>query len=250
MLLEKWYADVVTDGRAQVRYRAKMQIGPITVGYSARVTDSRMRVANLGARRHPMPQIRDGALHWPAGPDGPATIWRGAKHRAHQLLSAGKHQITWDPLVLNGSVVSNGKQTSGSGYAECLTLNLAPWHLGLDTLKWGRFCGQTRSLVWIEWLGRIPKTLALLDGKTDTLQAADRHEIRTDNARLIFGKANEIIAAPLGSGALAALGGIRMLAARRFLAGVETKWLAEARLQIGGEEADSGFVIYEEVVWP
>lgn len=35
MYLEKWYADIVEDGQVQVRYLANLQLGPVTLGYSA-----------------------------------------------------------------------------------------------------------------------------------------------------------------------------------------------------------------------
>jgi hypothetical protein len=250
MFLEKWYADLVADGDAQVRYGARLRVWPMTIEYSGQLAHGRTRIATLGLRRHPMPVVLGDALHWPAGPDGPAAVWRGASHRSQQLLQDGARAISWDPVVLNGSVLIDGSHRPARGYVERLTLNFAPWHLGLETLKWGRFCGQQHSLVWIEWLGHIPMQLALLDGELETLEAAGRSEVRTQHAALAIGTASEIVSEALGSGALAALGGIRMFAARRFLAGLETKWLAEARLELHGEAADRGFVIYEEVVWP
>lgn len=249
MCLEKWYADIVEDGHVEVRYQANLHLGPVTIAYSGRLSEGRTSLTHIGMRRQPMPEILGGVLHWPAGTGDPEIAWHGACSRPQQLWQNGSQAITWDPIVLNGGVAVDGRHRPARGYVERLTLNLAPWHLGLKTLKWGRFCGQKHSLVWIEWLGGIPMKLSLLDGHTESLQEIGQRQIRTERARLELGKPTEIVSEPLGSGALAALGWIRMFVAPRFLSGIETKWLAEASLTLHGETIDQGFTVYEEVVW-
>ena len=249
MYLEKWYADRVEHGQVEVRYQANLHVGPVTIGYSGRLSEGRTSLSHLGMRRLPMPEILGDSLHWPAGADDPAIVWHGACNRPQQLWQNGDQAISWDPVVLNGEVSVDNRHRPARGYVERLILNLAPWRLGLKTLKWGRFCGCKHSLVWIEWLGRIPMKLSLLDGRTESLQEVGQREIRTEHARLALGKPSKIVSEPLGSGALAALGWIRMFVAPRFLSGIETKWLAEASLELSGETIDYGFTVYEEVVW-
>ena len=249
MYLEKWYADMVEDGHVEVRYQANLHVGPVTIGYSGRLLEDRTSLAHIGMRRLAMPEILGDALQWPAETGDPEIVWHGARSRPQQLWQNGNQGIFWDPVVLNGGVAVDGRRRPGRGYVERLTLNLAPWRLGLKTLKWGRFCGRKHSLVWIEWFGRIPMKLSLLDGRTELLQEVGQREIRTEHARLALGNPNEIVSEPLGSGALAALGWGRTFVAPRFLSGIETKWLAEASLELRGETVDQGFTVYEKVVW-
>jgi hypothetical protein len=249
MYLEKWYADMVEDGRVEIRYQANLHVGPVTIGYSGRLSEGRTSLTRIGMRRQPMPEIRGNAVHWPAGTGDPAIAWHGACSQPQQLWQNGNQAVSWDPIVLNGSVAVDGRHSLARGYVERLTLNLAPWRLGLKTLKWGRFCGRKHSLVWIDWIGGIPMKLSLLDGQTEWLEEVGQRQIRTEHARLALGKPTEIVSESLGSGALAALGWIRMFVVPRFLSGIETKWLAEASLELRGEAVDQGFTVYEEVVW-
>lgn len=249
MYLEKWYADIVEDGQVQVHYLANLQFGPLTLGYSACLGGSRARTTRMGIHRLPTPTLQGNVLRWPVCGNNRALTWRGACLRPQRLWEDGARLLTWEPIVLNGRTFTDSGLPA-HGYVERLTLNFAPWHLGLKRLKWGRFCGQEHSLVWIEWQGAISKKLVLLDGRAETLLTFGRNEIQTESSRLILGKPSEIVSEPLKTGALAGVARCPLFGAQRFLAGIETKWLADSVLALHGEVADRGFSVYEEVVWP
>jgi len=249
MYLEKWYADVVLGGRAKIRYRANLHLGPLVTGYCGSLANGRTSTTRIGMHRLPLPTVAAGKLHWPGDADNEPIVWHSAFSRPRTLWESRGRQITWDPIVLSGNAVTTGQNPCGRGYVERLTLNFAPWDLGLENLKWGRFCGQQHSLVWIEWRGVNPMRLALFDGEVEPLRSADRREIKTANARLAIGSPLELTREPLAQGALRTLGWLRMIATRRFLSGIETKWIAEANLEIRGRLVDRGSVVYEEVQW-
>lgn len=249
MRLEKWYADSVSGNEVEIEYRARLQLGPLIVSYSGEVGRGRSASVRIGRKAPAMPRVENGRLCWHRDGSNPPWTWRNAHHRPITLWRDGRDSVVWNPVVLNGHTTGADSDRSSRGYAEVLTLDIAPWRLGIDTLKWGRFCGERHSLVWIEWQGRVPRKLALLDGEEQALISADRTEIRTAHARLRIADPREIVREPLGAGALKALGPLRRIATGRFLSGVETKWLASAELEREGKVIDHGSVVYEEVVW-
>lgn len=124
---------------------------------------------------------------------------------------------------------------------------MAPWQLGLRTLKWG---GLRRTPQ--PDLGGMarPKNLqlALLNGHVDAGRAGDRSLSGQHSHRAVgSARATAHRARIAGQGALQALAGLRRLATPDFLAGVESKWVAAATLHLHGQVADQGHAIYEEV---
>lgn len=249
MRLEKWYADRVIGDDVEIDYLARLQLGPLVVSYSGQIGRNRCSRARIGRTGPDMPCIEDGRLHWPRDETSTSWAWRHARQRPITLWRDGRNSVVWNPVVLNANAAGSDLDRPGRGYAEVLTLDIAPWRLGIDKLKWGRFCGERNSLVWIEWEGRIPRRIALLNGEDQVLSVASRAEIRTDGAVLRIANPREIIREPIGTGALKVLGPLRMFVTGKFLSGVETKWHATAELECDGRVVDYGSVVFEEVVW-
>ncbi|MDO4796147.1 MAG: hypothetical protein Q4A28_09465 [Brachymonas sp.] len=254
MHLEKWYADWVDgNGRPHILYLARLGIGPVRLGYCASLGQQRhARTRMVWRDKHmPLPCVKANAVHWPLAAGHGHLQWSASARPGPRVLwqqPAGR--VVWEPVVCNGLVRNQDGQCLGRGYVERLVLSVAPWKLGLRTLRWGRFCGTHHSLIWIEWLGRHPLRLALLDGCDEALHGVDRSQVRTATTRLEMHAAQPIVHDSLGTGALKRLGGLRRLARPDFLQGVESKWMAQAQLHMHGQVADSGHVIYEEVQWP
>jgi hypothetical protein len=250
MFLEKWYADVVDPNGADVLYRANLKLGPAVMGYRGRI-GSGGRSSTIVPGGVELPHEDDGAVVWPApGTEGDQALrWAGCRSREIELWRAGKQLLSWNPMVLNGAVSGPRLLPEARGYVEKLTLNFGPWQLGLQRLKWGRFCGQRHSLVWIEWEGRIAKRLALLDGLAISLHAVLRERIDAAGATLALREPRALVQEPMSEGALRGLRLPRRLAALQFFRGLETKWVAVGALELGGEATDPGHALFEEVVW-
>ncbi|MBI5784635.1 MAG: hypothetical protein HZA64_04170 [Rhodocyclales bacterium] len=249
MRLEKWYADRVSGNAVEIEYLARLQLGPLIVSYSGEVGRGRRSRVRIGRTGIAMPCVENGRLYWHRDGVNQPWTWRNAHQRPITLWRDARNSVVWNPVVLNGQTTESDPNRPGRGYAEVLTLDIAPWRLGIDALKWGRFCGERHSLVWIEWQGRFPRKLALLDGEEQVLISADRTDICTAHARLRIADLREIVQEPLGAGALQALGPLRGIATGRFLSGVETKWLASGELECEGDAIDHGSVVFEEVIW-
>lgn len=251
MFLEKWYGDFISNGCAEIRYLANLHFGPVIVGYNGKLGAEHSSSTIIGFRGFEIPLVRGDTLHWPANGNGTELIWKGVHRRPQLLWTKGTHTVYWEPMVLNGEVTLVGQPASPRrGYAERLTINFPPWRLGLKTLKWGRFCGQRHSLVWIKWQGRFNKQLALLDGDPTLLLAADRHAVRAQDTQLLIETPRQIVNQSLGVGTLHIFRWLPVFKLSRFLAGVETKWVAQGILTSAGGAMDQGTVLYEEVVWP
>jgi hypothetical protein len=251
MLLEKWYADVVDPNGVNILYRANLALGPTVFGYQGRISAGGRASSTFVPGGVEVPRERDGAVVWPASSveEGQALRWTDSRPCEITLWREGKRWLTWNPLVLNGTVTGWQLLPEARGYVEKLMLNFGPWRLGLQRLKWGRFCGQRHSLVWIEWEGRVAKRLALLDGQASQLHAASRERIDCVGASLRLTARRALVEAPMSDGALRGLHLPRGLAALQFFRGLETKWFAAGSLELGGEAADRGHAIFEEVVW-
>lgn len=251
MHLEKWYADVVDDGAAHVFYRAELKLGPLHIGYAGHVrhgSGRAERAYTVGTASLPR---MDGERIVFTGRDGHgAMAWSGARSRPQVLWRKERQQLSWDPLVCNGRVEGPGLSPAARGYVERLRIDFAPWRLGLQRLRWGRFCGAVHSLVWIEWEGEHPLRLALLDGERVPLHAAHRDRVRASGAELDFTTTSTLVHERLDEGALRGLPLPRRLAGLRFLQGAETKWLSEGHLRLADGRVNEGHSIHEEVTWP
>jgi hypothetical protein len=247
MRLEKWYADVVDRGFVSIHYSAELQFGPLRLGYKRRILDDGTEFSKFRLGRGELPHVERQRLVWP-GVHSPR--WDGYAEHDLTLWNADGRHLSWNPVVLNGSVVGAGLSLQARGYAERLVMNFGPWHLGLRSLKWGRFCGESCSLVWIEWIGKSPKRLALLNGSACEVELISASRVSCVGACLELGEPRLLVKEPIFSCAKALSRALGSPGAVRFLSGLEVKWLASASLGLTNGQRDCGFAIFEEVTWP
>ena len=149
-------------------------------------------------------------------------------------LTEGVH---WDCVQPRARVelrMPDGRTLRGRGYAEVLSLSIAPWRLPIHELRWGRFAGERHGAVWIEWLGPHPLKLVLLDGaRVDAMPPLRL----SDEVVLRSGRIGETA--------------LRLLPRRLPGLGLEeTKWRSRGELALPGEPPDRGWAIHEVVRWP
>jgi hypothetical protein len=245
MLLEKWYGDAVQAGGVRIDYRAALRFGPASIGYSGCIAATGRTERQFHMAPIALPRLADRRLLWPGG-----MAWTKARSRPITLHDHRGRLLHWYPCALNSTVVV-GSAPAGRGYAECLKLAFAPWHLGLAQLTWGRFCGERHSLAWIEWIGRHPLRLLLIDGVERGLVAADGHRVSADDGSVLRLDAPRLLVdEELASGAVKGIPIPLPAELSRFLRGVERKWLAEAVLRLPGGARDTGHAVFETVRWP
>jgi hypothetical protein len=247
MRLEKWYADIVDNGVVSIHYAAELQFGPIGLNYKRSILHDGTQSSTLKVGRGELPRVEHQCLVWP-GMNSPR--WRGCGEHNQTLWKAGGRYLSWNPMVLNGCVEGSGFSQQARGYAERLMLNFGPWHLGMDSLKWGRFCGESCSLVWIEWIGKIPKQLALLNGVQCEVEQISELGVSCRGASLEFAEPRVLVCEPISSLAKTLSPVFGNPGVLRFLSGLEVKWLASAHLDLANGQRDTGFAIFEEITWP
>lgn len=197
-VLEKWYADCVTQGGSVIiAYAASLRWLGLYFCYSGTINDNgrasgRLR---LGHQLDLNPDTRNWSF-----PVAQRTGRRYLRWEALQtalslapLLDLPQGRVEWSPLALAANVFEGSTPDPiGIGYLERLRLTLRPWHIGLHTLHWGRWIGRRHTLTWVQWEGRYPRRVALFDGQSVSLVAVDCAGVTLGNdAQLRFETAVE-----------------------------------------------------------
>jgi hypothetical protein len=255
--LHKWFLDCTTEaGEVVVVYTATLQWGLLRLRAAAtlaRLDPGAPAVTTTRLGRTAIPrQVTDGFTFADERLDVHGD-WRGSRGPAERILFANtRGDVRWHchlPLAAV-EVHHRGRVLRGTGYVEHLALEIAPWHLPIEVLRWGRFHGGGRSLVWIQWDGPHPLRLVLRDGGEvgagpiddagTTLADGDRLELAPSAAVLRSGR--------IGKTALTQRL-LRWLPLPRALRALdETKWLAPARLHTAAGIV-AGQALHEVVRW-
>ena len=258
MQIRKWYADCVsTDGDVCMAYAARIGLGPLSVPYQAILIGERgdplsQRTA-LTSRQGPRVGGDDATWRCP-GLDLEGTWSRTSPPFRLVLLDTPSVTIEWLCHMPGASaaVRAGSRAFEGLGYLEELRVSGNPMAIPIRELRWGRFLGESDSVVWIDWSGPKPLTVVLHDGievadgqVTDEavsfsgfrlgLGGAERWTLRDEVAEeSVF--PNRAWLRPLLPRALAHLH--------------EVKWAAPGSLRRPDGTRSPGWVVYERVVWP
>lgn len=254
--LSKWYLDLVTpDGRALVAYwgeiawrRAKLRLESVLDGPPGCPAEARARVTREAGPR----EGEDGCIAWSSPGLGLEARWQPLAEPISRRLFAGpRGSLDWDcraPLARVTATLGRGAALSGLGYAERLTLTLAPWELPIEALRWGRFCAASRSVVWIQWSGPSPFTLVFADGvEIPGAVVRDDGVEMTSAGRLSLEGRRELRAGRPVAGLVARLPGLRAAVPRRLHGIEEIKWVSCGTLSGAGKSAVEGWAIHEVV---
>jgi hypothetical protein len=255
--LHKWFADCVTsDGEAVVVYLATLRWGLL-----------RLSLASVLRHRDGTTTTRTRLGRWPAptGGDDERAIavprlgvrgsWRGrVRSEARELWRSPHGAVTWSCQLPQARVELElgGERIAGTGYVEHLALDVAPWRLPIDELRWGRWHGAGSSLVWIQWRGAQPLRLCLRDGEAIACgEIGDDGFTFANGERLALANTSTLRDGRLGRTVLAR-GLLRLLPLPRAVRAMhETKWLAAGTLTAPGTSTPpaNGFALHEVVRW-
>jgi len=228
--LTKWYLDCVDDaGNVCIAYWARLAWKKLSIAYSS--------VLFNGASRDHLfavapPRLEGDELTWSATPLDVEVSMRRLTPAYEESLIDG---VTWrcEMPSAETTITYNGTTIRGCGYAELLRLDVAPWKLPIDELRWGRFAGAAAAMTWIEWRGPHPLTRTLVNGVRDETATT---RLSTHDARIIRdAHLGDTIAIP------------GLVLPRRIARTREVKWCARATVTAGDRIVDRGWAVYETV---
>jgi hypothetical protein len=252
--LHKWFLDCVTaDGDVLVVYAASLRWGLLRIGYSAALwhrAGTTTVTTRLG--RPPLPRAHAGGFLLDAPRLRLHGEWTGPLlAHGRELWRSPRGAVAWHCLLPAADVAFTlgGRPHRGRGYVERLALDVAPWHLPIDELRWGRWHGGGHSLVWIQWRGPHPLRLCLFDGAPVACGPVGDDGVALDDGRRLCLDPPVVLREGRLARTVLAQRCLRLLPVPRRVRDMhETKWLARGAFAAGGS-AIAGTALHEVVRW-
>jgi hypothetical protein len=253
LTLRKWYLDSISlSGDAAVVYAGRVSAGAFHVPYFELMTTHATRPAARLRRLSSRPRVTAAGrgVSLDAAALGITGQWTSAHAAIHvRLLDDERGRIVWRCHQPGGRAdvqLPDGSILSGLGYAEELEMNVAPWAMPFDELRWGRFVGERQSVVWIDWRGGLDRRWVFVDGASVGAAVVEDDRIEWPGGAVEITAGRVLREGPVGktvAGALAAC------LPRRVRQAAETKWVSRGLLRDDRTGSDNGWVIHELVRW-
>jgi len=251
--LTKWYCDCVSQtGDVFVGYWANASYGPVSIPYVASFEKPAHGIAREQAafRACAAPTLRGDVLDWRCDELGIRGCWqRSVKPCRKMLLNDASGSILWDCRIpaATAQVGVDHRVLVGLGYAEELTVSVAPSRLPFDDLEWGRFVSERESLTWIVWRGGMPTEWVFRNGsEVSGAVVDDRHVRLPDGGLLEFADTVPLRERGLAAAVPRGVPGARWWLLRGIRNARETKWLSRGTFGVGPHRS-VGWVIHERV---
>lgn len=250
--LSKWYLDCVTDsGDASIVYAGDLNWGPVHLHFSSLLCSRENTVTQKHSlREQGSPILAGSSISWNPTVFGIAGQWQADSVDLRETVFRDERgSVEWQCLMPRAQVRIGNE--SGLGYAERLSMTIAPWKIPIQDLRWGRFCSRSDWAVWIDWYGEYSKRIVYLNGKSAVSSTINDQQIRFDDgSRLIMDQSLILRKGPLGTTALSSIPGVSKTFPARLLQVDECKWRSHARLERPGCPPADGWAIHEIVHWP
>ncbi len=250
--LSKWYLDCVTDsGDTSIVYTGTADWGPSRLHYSSLLENTAGSVSSRHSlRAQTEPIIDQCSLRWHSKALKIDSEWKADSGEIRETIFASDAgSVEWHCLMPRAK--AHIRNRCGLGYAEHISMSIAPWKLPIRTLRWGRFAADSDSIVWIDWLGDFTRRLVYWNGQTAATALLEDGVIEfRDGARLLMDRSLVLREGPLGSTVLSAVPGFHDTFPARLLRVNECKWRSRARLDRPGASPVEAWAIHERVDWP
>ncbi len=252
--LTKWYIDVVDDdGRVAIAYWASVRAAG--VGHSvcglllSKGGGPAERMFTL--RSTPAPVWAGDRLSWQCPAlDVSVDVERRLGAFDRGLLGTASGTLDWhcEAPLARVRIATGSDVIEGDGYVERMHLGIAPWALPITRIRWGRWTGPGRSVVWIAWEGPHPLRLVWLD----RVLVADAAPSTTGVDLGALGHlalADHVVVTDATVGEqLTSLAPLRALV-DRVAHHHQTRWRARGTLREPNRDDVTGWVIHEVVEW-
>ena len=143
--------------------------------------------AQARVSRAPWPILTGNTLHWRAPRLGVAGQWTGTVPGISvTLLQCPQGEIRWHCRLprADAELTIDGRPWRGVGYAEELSMTIAPWNMPFKTLRWGRFFSPRHALVWIDWRDGLERTWVFHNGRAVSRPRVRDQGVELDSGRL------------------------------------------------------------------
>jgi len=250
--LVKWYLDCVTDeGDVAIVYCAELVWHGVHLHLSSVLSNRDGRFnTHTSISKHEV-KSDGGRISANLPKLGVTGTWEGDCPPFERLVfeqEAGS--VRWNCLQPRSiaTLRVGDRELRGLGYAECLTLTIAPWELPLKQLRWGRFVSPEDSLAWIDWQGSYNTSFAVHSGMECRPIAVSDAEVAVPGATLHIKNGVELRSGRLRSTILPDAPALGRLFPHSVFNVDERKW--RSRGVLSSEDHDSsGWVIHEVVRW-
>ncbi|MFZ4400036.1 MAG: hypothetical protein ACOYO1_08390 [Bacteroidales bacterium] len=254
--LEKLYLDCIDkDGNCFIVYWANLDFYFINLKYSGSIFSDSLNksIENSSLKRIQKPIINN-LIHFNNASLHLNANWE-RKEKAVSLLlykdEKGKY-VNWNchhPKTMT-NIIYNGNTFQGWGYAETLTMNIKPWQLPIDELRWGRYLSENNTIIWIHWKGNYPVNKVFYNGILFEDAVFDEKSICFDQRRTLVEFQNKtIIRKGKIANVLARMPWLKLIFNRKILNTIEIKYKAKSSLSINTKVIDNGWSLFEIVEW-
>lgn len=263
--LTKWYLDAVgEDGRVLVGHYGLLSWKGMSFRHaSVLLCDRAGHVTERWASHGTSPPLlEEGSVRWTSSRPAVNGVWTqaagfagNADAGAFRLLETAEGTVDWNCLVPAARVratLPDGSLLEGVGYAEKLELSIRPWRLPIQELRWGRFLSGGSSLVWIDWRGSEPLSVALLDGRRAEVSSIDDTSVVLAEPRGRLDLLPSVVLRDglLGGPVLGRVPGLSRTLPARMLRVHETRRIARGVLAFENGSRREGDALFEVVRWP
>lgn len=256
--LEKWYVDCTDDVRTAIVYWTAVRWRGLSITWHsvdvyapAATTLHHHSLARVAA---PARSGVDGWIRWNSDAIRCSAECEPLQSPFYARLHSDDGAVDWhcEAAAAHARIDVNGSRpVIGLGYAERLRLTVPPWHLKIDDLRWGRWVAAdgTHNMVWIDWRGLHPLTMAFADGMPRHAPVVSDSDVAAGELSLSLEDRQTLVARELGE----IINPIRPLAAvvpQSLLRAGEVKWRSRgiAAGFVGG--TCEGWAIHEVVRFP
>lgn len=255
--LTKWYVDCVADdGRAVIGYWASLAWRGLALTWQSVTLHApgEPPVTRSCLASGPPPTPAGDTITW----DAPslacvARVESRQRHIEERLLDCERGTVEWRveaPVAAVSFDLHGFAPVRGSGYTERIVIGVPAWDLPIRELRWGRWLDSlaTRSLVWIDWRGEVPRTWVFVDGIRVPGAVVTDEGVSADGMTFTLGERRTLQARKF-SDIAATIPPLRAVAPKSILALQETKWCSAGVLRERNAAAQSGCAIHELAVF-
>jgi hypothetical protein len=179
--------------------------------------------------------------------------WKRRAESFHEVLlrtSAG--EVKWSCVFPKASATiqigNHLLEKNATGYVEKISISIHPWKIPIHELHWGRFLSPDHVIVWIRWIGLIPKTLIYHNGMCLEKGLITTETIIFDGYSLELNNKKILRRGTLFSTVFSRFPLITKLFPKAIMQLQENKWVSDGMLR-QGDKVVSGKVIHEHVIW-